>query len=187
MQKTAFSARYRGQKNHTLCVFMGYCPNPSTRPLPVYSQPHTHLLQQQDTRCPRDPFLQDITKEEAQNCWDHVILLDGNMNIKQGKLPQALQDAMLIQISSDNVTALTKWGSGWTLMYFHTNGRKAMEEYPFPLKDQSKQENTFIHPAQKVRCWLYSVSFRLLSRLIRKQASLQWYKFWQGLLWNKIN
>ncbi len=86
--------RYRGHNNQTLRIIVGYRPNPPAGPFTVYAQQRTYFVSQNDNRCPRAAFLQDLGQEIKyfKEEGDHIILLlDGNSDMKDSDLVKALQ------------------------------------------------------------------------------------------------
>jgi hypothetical protein len=77
--------KYRGRNNHTLVIFVAYCPNAPTGPFSVYAQYWSFFTLTQDNRCPRGSFADDFIKaiQKITNEGAHVkAMLDGSSNMK---------------------------------------------------------------------------------------------------------
>jgi len=84
--------RFQGRNRHTLRVFSAYCPNPPTGALTDYAQHRLFLISKGDQRCPRLAFIKDLVADikEAQTKGDNIVLLlDGNMNMKDSLMANA--------------------------------------------------------------------------------------------------
>jgi hypothetical protein len=87
--------RYRGKDNYTLRIICAYCPNESKGPLTVYSQQKMFFQQNDDDRCPRKAFLEDLCleietfKAEGDNI---MLMLDGNDDMRRGEIRRAFNN-----------------------------------------------------------------------------------------------
>ncbi len=90
--------RYRGKNNHTLQVVTAYCPNNPNGPFTVYAQHNVYFHAIGKPQCPRKAFPQDLCQDLNQflEAGDNIILmLDGNTNMRQGNLKNALEACSL--------------------------------------------------------------------------------------------
>lgn len=89
---------YWERNHHTLCIYTSYCPNPPSGPLSVYASHRWYFTSQNDMRCPRDAFIQDICNSitKASEEGNHIMLLiNGNSNMKDGALKTGLEQCQL--------------------------------------------------------------------------------------------
>jgi hypothetical protein len=96
--------RYKGRNNHSLRVISAYRPNPPGGPYTVYAQHQHFFATQQDPRCPRRAFVEDLCKtiKEFLSSGDHIILLlDGNSSMKSSDLSLALNACTLREVLLD--------------------------------------------------------------------------------------
>jgi hypothetical protein len=90
--------RLRGKNNYSVRIYSGYCPNPPTGPLSVYAQHRQYLINKKDDRCSRLAFIQDLCEDikKAMVQGDKIVLmLDGNMDMKQGIMANHFKNIML--------------------------------------------------------------------------------------------
>lgn len=97
--------RYKGKNSHFLRIVTAYRINPPAGPYIVYAQQQQYFSLQNDTRCPRKVFLEDLCKELSQfsTKGDHIILLiDRNSSMKSSDLTIALQGVLLCEVLLDH-------------------------------------------------------------------------------------
>jgi hypothetical protein len=89
---------FRGKHNYSLRIISAYRPNDSKGLLTVYAQQKRYLQQQDDDRCPRQAFIEDLCSEiEAFKAeGDNIILmLDGNDDMRRGPIHNAFLNCQL--------------------------------------------------------------------------------------------
>jgi hypothetical protein len=94
--------RFKGKGDHTLRVITAYCPNPHHGPYTVYAQHNAYYNSIGWDICPRQAFLLDLTETiiNFMEMGDHIMLLfDGNSNIKNSDLSNALHKLSLREVT----------------------------------------------------------------------------------------
>jgi hypothetical protein len=110
--------RFWGWDNHTLQVISAYRPNPPAGPFTVCAQHREYFNKMNDIQCPREAFLEDISKaiEGFQSEGDHIILLiNGNTSMKSSDMVSKfkylqLQDVILDKHGLDGPTT-NQWNN----------------------------------------------------------------------------
>ncbi len=76
---------YRGKNQRLLKVYTAYRPNPPSGPFSVYAQHQLFFTSQNNDRCPRKVFLEDISADIQQSSEEgaHIlVMLDGNEDMR---------------------------------------------------------------------------------------------------------
>jgi hypothetical protein len=99
---------YQGRSPVSLKVVTAYRPCLSDGPLSTYSQHVNFFYDKNDDRCPRQAFLEDLSKDIGQ--WIQageqvIVMLDANIDVRDGEVNQMFFDAgmreVLLEINSD--------------------------------------------------------------------------------------
>ncbi|MFN9982402.1 MAG: hypothetical protein ACK53Y_20915, partial [bacterium] len=93
-----------GRNSYSLRIISAYRPNPPRGPYTVYAQQQHFLSTQNDPRCPRKAFVEDLCKDiqEFLSSGDQIILLiDGNSSMKSSDLSLALSACSLREVLLD--------------------------------------------------------------------------------------
>jgi hypothetical protein len=130
--------RFQGRNNRFIRIFAGYCPNPPTAPMSVYSQHRAFFQLIKDNRCPRTAFAQDITEDIAEAIKEGdavIIILDGNMDMRNSILSQYFSTLNLQE------AIISKYGQNGPSTFKRNTSKTHMRAYGYHRTSKSCKED----------------------------------------------